>query len=153
MSEEELLASMYSDTFAAGAETTANALASGVKLLIENPDVWRRLKADPEAYLRTFVEEVVRLESPTQGLFRTTTANATIESPVVETPFPFDDLVGSWNAELPKGARLEMQARARVSEIFSASVESGMHTLKMDGMEKIMLGLTDLKQVRAVCIR
>ena len=39
------------------------------------------------------------------------------------------------------------------SEIFSASVEAGMRTLKMDGMEKIMLGMTDLKQVRSVCIK
>lgn len=46
-----------------------------------------------------------------------------------------------------------VQERARVAEIFSAAVESGMRTLKMDGMEKIMLGLTDLKQVRSVCIK
>jgi cytochrome P450 len=78
LTENELQASMFSDTFAAGAETTANALASGVKLLIENPEVWRRLKADPEANLRTFVEEVVRLESPTQGLFRTATKDVTL---------------------------------------------------------------------------
>ena len=29
------------------------------------------LKSDPDKYLRTFVEEVLRLESPVQGLFRT----------------------------------------------------------------------------------
>jgi type II secretory ATPase GspE/PulE/Tfp pilus assembly ATPase PilB-like protein len=46
-----------------------------------------------------------------------------------------------------------VQERARVAELFSAAVESGMHTLKMDGMEKIMLGMTDLKQVRSVCIK
>jgi len=46
-----------------------------------------------------------------------------------------------------------IQERARVAEIFSASVETGMRTLKMDGMEKIMLGTTDLKQVRSVCIK
>ncbi len=46
-----------------------------------------------------------------------------------------------------------VQERARVSVIFSTAVESGMRTLKMDGMEKIMMGLTDLKQVRAVCIK
>jgi hypothetical protein len=33
------------------------------------------------------------------------------------------------------------------------SVEGGMRTLKMDGMEKIMMGLTDLKMVRSVCIK
>ena len=46
-----------------------------------------------------------------------------------------------------------VQERARVSEIFTAAVEAGMRTLKMDGMEKVMLGLTDLKQVRSVCIK
>jgi type II secretory ATPase GspE/PulE/Tfp pilus assembly ATPase PilB-like protein len=46
-----------------------------------------------------------------------------------------------------------IQERARVVELFSAAVETGMRTLKMDGMEKIMLGLTDLKQVRSVCIK
>jgi type II secretory ATPase GspE/PulE/Tfp pilus assembly ATPase PilB-like protein len=46
-----------------------------------------------------------------------------------------------------------IQERARVAEIFVAAVAGGMRTLKMDGMEKVMLGLTDLKQVRSVCIK
>ncbi len=46
-----------------------------------------------------------------------------------------------------------IQERARVAELFAASVETGMRTLKMDGMEKVMLGLTDLKMVRSVCIK
>jgi type II secretory ATPase GspE/PulE/Tfp pilus assembly ATPase PilB-like protein len=46
-----------------------------------------------------------------------------------------------------------IQERARVAEIFVSAVGSGMRTLKMDGMEKIMMGLTDIKQVRAVCIK
>jgi len=28
-----------------------------------------------------------------------------------------------------------------------------MSTLKMDGMDKVMMGLTDMKQVRTVCIK
>jgi type II secretory ATPase GspE/PulE/Tfp pilus assembly ATPase PilB-like protein len=46
-----------------------------------------------------------------------------------------------------------IQERARVAEIFAASVEGGMRTLKMDGMEKIMMGLTDIQMVRQVCIK
>jgi type II secretory ATPase GspE/PulE/Tfp pilus assembly ATPase PilB-like protein len=46
-----------------------------------------------------------------------------------------------------------VQERARVAEIFTAAVARGMRTLKMDGMEKVMMGLTDLKQVRSVCIK
>jgi type II secretory ATPase GspE/PulE/Tfp pilus assembly ATPase PilB-like protein len=46
-----------------------------------------------------------------------------------------------------------VQERARVSTIFSTAVAGGMHTLKMDGMTKVLQGLTDLKQVRSVCIK
>ena len=46
-----------------------------------------------------------------------------------------------------------IQERARVADLFAHAVEAGMRTLKMDGMEKVMLGQTDLKQVRAVCIK
>ncbi len=46
-----------------------------------------------------------------------------------------------------------IQERARVANIFASAVAGGMHTLKMDGMIKVMQGLTDLKQVRSVCIK
>ena len=46
-----------------------------------------------------------------------------------------------------------IQERARVADLFAAAIETGMRTLRMDGMEKTMLGLTDLKQVRSVCIK
>lgn len=51
------------------------------------------------------------------------------------------------------GIKRLIQERARVAELFAASVEGGMRTLKMDGMEKVMMGLTDLKMVRQVCIK
>jgi type II secretory ATPase GspE/PulE/Tfp pilus assembly ATPase PilB-like protein len=51
------------------------------------------------------------------------------------------------------GIKKLIQERARVAELFVAAVEGGMRTLKMDGMEKIMMGATDLKQVRSVCIK
>jgi type II secretory ATPase GspE/PulE/Tfp pilus assembly ATPase PilB-like protein len=51
------------------------------------------------------------------------------------------------------GIKKLIQERARVADIFSAAVEGGMRTLKMDGMEKVMMGLTDLKMVRSVCIK
>jgi type II secretory ATPase GspE/PulE/Tfp pilus assembly ATPase PilB-like protein len=46
-----------------------------------------------------------------------------------------------------------IQERARVAELFAQSVEGGMRTLKMDGMEKVMMGMTDIKMVRQVCIK
>ena len=50
-------------------------------------------------------------------------------------------------------AKKLIQERARVAELFSSAVSSGMRTLKMDGMEKVLMGLTDLKTVRSVCIK
>lgn len=73
LTDNELHAEMMADTFVGGSETTTNAIGYGVKLLIENPSVWERLKSDPGRYLRTFCEEVVRLEGPVQGLFRLAT--------------------------------------------------------------------------------
>jgi type II secretory ATPase GspE/PulE/Tfp pilus assembly ATPase PilB-like protein len=46
-----------------------------------------------------------------------------------------------------------IQEKGRVSDIFVSSVEDGMSTLKMDGMEKVLMGVTDIKQVRTVCIK
>lgn len=50
-------------------------------------------------------------------------------------------------------AKRLIQERARVAELFASAVSSGMRTLKMDGMEKVLMGMTDLKMVRSVCIK
>jgi cytochrome P450 len=50
-----------------GLETTQYALAEQVQLLIEREGVWEALKAD-RSKLRAFIEEGMRLRSPTQGL-------------------------------------------------------------------------------------
>ncbi len=71
LNDNELHAEMMADTFVGGSETTTNALSGGVRLLIEHPDQWDRLKSDPERYLPVLVEEVLRLESPVQRLSRT----------------------------------------------------------------------------------
>ena len=42
---------------------------------------------------------------------------------------------------------------ARVAETLATALEEGMRTLKMDGIEKVMQGVTDFAQVRAVCIK
>ena len=47
----------------------------------------------------------------------------------------------------------QIQEHARVAELFATGLNEGMHTLKMDGIEKVMSGITDLKQVRSVCIK
>jgi type II secretory ATPase GspE/PulE/Tfp pilus assembly ATPase PilB-like protein len=46
-----------------------------------------------------------------------------------------------------------IQEHARVAEILAVCLEEGMRTLKMDGVEKVLQGITDMPQVRAVCIK
>jgi len=46
-----------------------------------------------------------------------------------------------------------IQEHARVAEMLATALEEGMRTLKMDGIEKVMQGITDMAQVRAVCIK
>ena len=46
-----------------------------------------------------------------------------------------------------------VQERGRVADILATALQEGMRTLKQDGIEKVLLGITDMKQVRAVCIK
>jgi type II secretory ATPase GspE/PulE/Tfp pilus assembly ATPase PilB-like protein len=46
-----------------------------------------------------------------------------------------------------------IQEHARVAEMLARCLDEGMRTLKMDGMEKVLMGLTDMPTVRAVCIK
>ena len=70
LTDEELHGEMMADIFVGGSETTTNALSAGVVMLIEKPEIWEALSADPDKYLPVFIEEVVRLETPVQGLLR-----------------------------------------------------------------------------------
>jgi len=47
----------------------------------------------------------------------------------------------------------QIQEHARVAELFATALEEGMRTLKQDGIEKVLSGVTDMHQVRAVCIK
>lgn len=75
LNDNELHAEMFADMFVGGSETTTNALAEGVVMLVNNPRIWDMLQSDPAKYIEPFCEEVLRLESPVQGLLRETVAD------------------------------------------------------------------------------
>jgi type II secretory ATPase GspE/PulE/Tfp pilus assembly ATPase PilB-like protein len=50
-------------------------------------------------------------------------------------------------------AKKLLQEHARVAQLLACALEDGMLTLKMDGIEKVLSGITDLKMVRQVCIK
>ena len=70
----ELLTILTIDLLASGNETTTAAIGSGLILLIEDPGVHRPPPPRPEP-LRNLAEEIIRLESPAQGMFRRVTAD------------------------------------------------------------------------------
>jgi len=64
--------------FAAGQETTARLLSSGMRILAERPALVEELRGDPGA-IPGFVEECLRLESPIKGSFRLALCDTQIE--------------------------------------------------------------------------
>ena len=46
-----------------------------------------------------------------------------------------------------------IQEHARVAEMLVTALDDGMRTLKQDGIEKVLQGVTDIHQVRVVCIK
>jgi type II secretory ATPase GspE/PulE/Tfp pilus assembly ATPase PilB-like protein len=45
-----------------------------------------------------------------------------------------------------------VRASASTGEIFKQAINDGMKTLRQDGIEKVVQGLTDLKEIRTVCL-
>ena len=86
--------SLTQQLLVAGNETTTNGIAAGVRLLAEQPTLLRAIRRQPSVAL-IFVNEVLRLESPVQGLFR-----------VVRK----DTELGG--VHLPKGARIMLRFAA-----------------------------------------
>jgi cytochrome P450 len=64
--------SYYIALASAGHDTTSATAAGGILALIENPDEWRKLKANPEL-VSSAVDEMVRWVSPVKHFFRTAT--------------------------------------------------------------------------------
>ena len=68
LDDPELL-SILQQLMVAGNETTTSSLAGGLLQLIRNPDQLAKVRADPKL-IGNLVEEVLRTESPTAGLWR-----------------------------------------------------------------------------------
>lgn len=73
LSMEELL-SLLQQLLVAGNETTTSAIAGGVYELAQHPEQLRKLQDDP-ALIPNAVEEIVRHQSPTAGIWRRVTSD------------------------------------------------------------------------------
>ena len=76
LTDDEILA-MLNQFLVAGNETTTKLIAFAVHMLLQEPARIDELRADP-GRIAGFVEEVLRLQPPVQGLYRTATADTTL---------------------------------------------------------------------------
>jgi len=102
---------MIQQILVAGNETSTAGIAGGVVLLIENPAEQTKLRSNPDL-IPGAVEEILRLETPTSGMWRTATE---------------DTEVGG--VPIPKGAFLMVRFAAgnRDESVFSCG-----HEMKVD---------------------
>ena len=114
---------------------------------LNNTQKWKR---DPNAAFKELYGEWVRLFADDKGQF---TLYEKVGCPDCSDT-GYRGRVGLH--ELLEGTdplKKQIQEHARVAELFATGLEEGMHTLKQDGIEKVLSGLTDMHQVRAVCIK
>jgi len=71
------IASIVDNMYVGGNETTTFTLTSGLWLMLREPWVYEALKKD-SSRIPKFVDEALRLEAPTQGLYRTATVDTEI---------------------------------------------------------------------------
>jgi cytochrome P450 len=69
--------SVLQQLMVAGNETTTSTLAGGLLMLIQNPSALQMVRADP-SLIPNMVEEMLRLETPTSGMWRVVKKDAAI---------------------------------------------------------------------------
>jgi len=74
----ETARTLMSSYMIAGIDTTVNSIGNFVQFLANHPDVWAALKENPELIASGY-EEILRMESPVQGFFRTTTRDVDVD--------------------------------------------------------------------------
>jgi cytochrome P450 len=73
----------FSLLFAAGSETTRNAISGGLAALVDHPDQLAALRADPPL-MTTAIEEVLRWTTPSPSKRRTATAATVLDSHTIQ---------------------------------------------------------------------
>lgn len=142
LTDAEML-SLTRQLLVAGNETTTNALASAIWLLIRNPDQVAVLHDNPQLFGR-LAEEVLRYESPVQGLWRMTTADTELGG----TPIPKGSMV---NLRYASGNRdAEIFANP---EQFDVTRTDARHHLAFGGGIHLCIGQALARQEIKVAMR
>ncbi|HEB88944.1 MAG TPA: cytochrome P450 [Deltaproteobacteria bacterium] len=123
--------------FVAGHETTLGLLGSGVDILAREPGLLERLRSEPENVER-FVEEVLRLRSPLQRVFRITTRDVAVGDTTIPAGSRVVLLIGAANrdpARFPDPERfdLDRDTRGHLAFGFGTHVCIGSPLARLEG--------------------
>ena len=105
----------------AGNETTTNLLANGLIALVRHPEQLEKLKARPEL-IPNAVEEMLRYDSPVQGVFRFVTQDVELSGKRIPARSMVMPLMGSANRD-PR--RFEAPERFDVTRAQAQSISFG----------------------------
>lgn len=109
-----------------------------------------RFKADPDAALREIRAQWIQQYGDDQG--QITLYKAAGCDDCVGTGY--SGRVGLHELMTATDAlKKNIQEHARVADMLVTALGDGMRTLKQDGIEKVLQGVTDIHQVRVVCIK
>jgi len=125
VSTKDLL-SILQSLLVAGNETSTNTIAAGLLILVQSPELLDELHNDNKKIV-TFVEEVLRLEAPVQGLLRLTTADTIIAGTDIPAGSMLALRYGSANRDERQFAdpdRLDLNRQKAASHL---SFGSGIH--------------------------
>ena len=105
------IASIVDNMYVGGNETTTFVLTSGLWVMLREPSIYQTLIEYPSR-IPTFTDEVLRLESPTQGLYRTATVDTEIRG-----------------VKIPKGSTVHIRygAANRDSDVFDCPEALDLH--------------------------
>jgi cytochrome P450 len=129
MSDAELITNIMDVIFLAGTETTTSAITAGILMLCEQPQLFDRLKASTAAVeqVRVFVEEVLRLQSPAQGLYRVVTEEVELHGVKLPPGSVLHLRIGAANRDESKFACPAMADLNRKGAATHLAFGSGLH--------------------------
>jgi cytochrome P450 len=92
------LISIIAQLQVAGKEASTKGFDEVMRMLAERPEVWQRMRDEPE-WIPNMVEEGMRLASPNQGLFRTSTADGVLDGVAIPSGSTLWVMFGSANRD------------------------------------------------------
>ncbi|MFP2958031.1 cytochrome P450 [Myxococcus sp. 1LA] len=109
LTQDELIA-FLALLLVGGIETAVNMLGASLVVLLEQPELWARLRAD-RSLIPAFIEEVLRYEPPAQAAPRITTQDVVVGGVPLPKGAPVLVLIGSAchdEAQYPDGDRFDL---------------------------------------------